>query len=92
MTFKADDRRRKYTMLVAWHKFDRYERQAIAFMMLVEVSKVPFLTVGRVCDVLFKHQEMGYRYIPKWPVKNYRLRIERAATKEANKRRQRIKV
>lgn len=94
--FSTDDRCYHYTMLVAWHKFDRYERQALAELLRTTKDKIPFLKVGFVCKALLIAQPfrgLGYRsYASEIPYKEWRMRIYRAATKKERQRRQRIKL
>jgi hypothetical protein len=89
------DRLGKYTMLVAWHKFDRYERYALATILKVSTDKVPFMKVE---DVLFalvrqaRNNLLGIMPGAAYPAKNYHNRILRAVMKKDRERRQRIRV
>ena len=88
----------KYTMLVAWHKFDRYERNILSQVTNFDIQKLPFITVIEVWTKL-QTQAVTIPYLKKgeyyYPVKSYMLRIERAATKEwrkTHRKRERLKV
>lgn len=91
-----------YTMLVAWHKFDRYERHLLCELLKVSMDKLPFVTLDVVMDrLLDEAANMRYRHTARYkqrrraishgdyyfPVVNYQRRIIRAAMKQHRKRR-----
>jgi len=97
-SFQFDKHLHKYTMLVAWHKFDRYERHILSQVTRFDIQKLPFITVIEVWLKLHSQADT-IPYLKKgeyyYPVKSYMLRIERAAAKEwrkTHRKRERLKV
>lgn len=92
----------RYTMLVAWHKFDKYERQILADLIKIESNKLPFVTLPEIWQVLCRVERSmalasysrgtgGYWF----PAANFRKRILYAVMKEHRKhhrKRLRIKI
>jgi hypothetical protein len=78
----------KYTMLVAWHKFDNYERYALSQITKIELNKLPFTLVSAVWKFLDAKENI-IRYTRdslEFPLQSYRKRILRAVNKEMRKR------
>lgn len=83
-----------YTLLVAWHKFDKYERNNLQRIVEVPLEKLPFQRLSYVWHQLgyFLSQRKFYVQVdPIIPVQDYMKRILTAVKKEERKRRQRIK-
>lgn len=88
----------RYTMLVAWHKFDRYERWRLCGMMQTTLYKLPFVPVIDVWSQLKASavQQKYYTYIktsePPVPYEDWMKRICNSVNKEMRKKSKRVRL
>lgn len=78
---------KRYTMLIAWHKFDSYERTKLVAATAITIDKLPFTTIGEVCRhlVILATRMSSVDTGHYGPVHDYHKRIRRAALKEHRK-------
>ena len=90
-----------FTMLVAWHKFDAYDRLKLVECTKIEISKLPFAKLETVVQALSnaEREQRVFNFMKEdevtIPYTDYARRIIRAAAKEwrkTHRKRERLKV